>query len=117
MPQLTHLSLNNNPINSLPSGVFTSLQGLMFITLSNTNIVRLNSNAFGWHPQLFTFWIRDSHFDELQHGFFNAFPLLDEFDSRGNRCTDEWFRNTGSIDFNNDTRLHQCFANWFVSRP
>lgn len=114
---LVILSLSSNSITELPMGIFSDLALLSILQLSNTNIRRLNSNAFGTHPQIFWFAINFSGLYEIQPGFFDNFSGLQYFDTLGNRCADVILNNVHLMDFEKDRILHQCFANWFMPRP
>lgn len=102
--------LGRNPIFLLPPGVFARLTSLRSLRLYVTNIQRLNSNAFVGHPQLEWMEFQFGALSAIEPGFFNNFPGLQNFNSRGNPCLDDLVSDFQNADVNRI--FAQCFANW-----
>jgi Leucine-rich repeat (LRR) protein len=116
LTKLTSLYIWHTPITELPPGIFSGLENLLFLDLRFTNIRRLNSNSFGRLEKFYTFDIQSSGLDEIQPGFFDNFPSLNNFYASNNTCINATLSEPHSINFEENKILNQCFANWYVPR-
>lgn len=107
---LRTLSLSSNHITHLSNGVFINLQRLEVLFLASNQLTRLNS--FGHLQSLIHFTVNNNQMNGIEPTFFSNFPILDVFESHGNRCINQRVENVSEINFETNPIFNQCFGNW-----